>query len=390
VLKGLGQLASALASYDRGLAIQPESAAAHSNRGALLTELHEWNVALASCDLAIAIAPGYADAHFNRSLCLLLTGDWLRGWAGFEWRLQSSQAKKAGETPRAFAAKRWDGQEPLAGKAILLHGEQGLGDTIQFVRYAKLVADLGTKVVLEVQPPLIGLLSGLDGISHLAAQGDSLPPYDLHCPLMSLPFAFGTTPATVPALIPYLKAPSKKVDEWSNRLGEKTKPRVGIVWSGGFRPNHPEQWLVNGRRNIPLRMLTAWRHPGVEFYSLQKGEPAESELAQCIASHWDGPGVHDVASHLKDFTDTAALIENLDLTVTVDTSVAHLAAALGKPVWMLNRFDSCWRWLLDRSDSPWYPTMRLYRQEGPGDWEGVVKRVKTDLDTLADSQPRQP
>jgi hypothetical protein len=386
LLREINEWEAALASHDRALAISPGLAKAHANRGAVLHDLQRLDDAIASFDEAVRIDPDYADAQFHRSLCLLLTGDWVRGWPGFEWRLQSSHAKKAAET-REFAAKRWQPQEPVAGKTILLHSEQGLGDTIQFVRYAQCVADAGAQIILEVQKPLVGLLRGLKSISQVTAQGDPLPPYDLHCPLMSLPFAFGTTLSTIPVSMPYLKAPPDKVDEWSMKLGEKIKPRVGIVWSGGFRPNRPELWSVNGRRNIPLRKLAVLRHPGIEFYSLQKGEPAESELAQCVAAHWDGPAVHDVSRDLNDFTDTAALMEHLDLIVTVDTSIAHLAGALGKPVWMLNRFDTCWRWLLHRSDSPWYPTMRLYRQERPGDWDGVVERVKTDLDGVANARP---
>ena len=168
-----------------------------------------------------------------------------------------------------------------------------------------------------------------------------------------------------------------------DKLGERTKPRVGLVWSGGFRASQPELWSVNERRNIALAKLAALKHPGIEFYSLQKGQPAEAELSELIAQQWDGPELKDYTDELHDFEETAALIEQLDLVISVDTSTAHLAGALGKPVWILNRFDTCWRWLLDRTDSPWYPTARVYRQERPGDWDGVVRRVRHDLEQFA-------
>jgi hypothetical protein len=196
---------------------------------------------------------------------------------------------------------------------------------------------------------------------------------------MSLPLAFKTELDTIPAQIPYLSCSEEKKLYWKEKLGPKTKPRVGLVWSGGFRPNQPELWGVNNRRNIPLQKLATLKNPEIEFYSLQKGEPAESELKQLQAQAWDGPHIIDITSELTDFTDTAALIENLDLVIAVDTSTAHLAGALGKPVWLLNRFDTCWRWLLDRNDSPWYPSVTLYRQEKSGDWDGVLDKVRANL-----------
>jgi hypothetical protein len=200
---------------------------------------------------------------------------------------------------------------------------------------------------------------------------------------MSLPLAFRTTLSNVPGRVPYLRAGADKAEYWRRRLaeqrGEQRAPRVGLVWSGGFRPNQREVWAVNRRRNIPLSKLANLKLPDVEYFSLQKGSSAEAELAECIANGWDGPAVTDFSSELHDFSDTAALVEQLDLVISVDTSTAHLAGALGKPVWLLNRFDTCWRWLEDRTDSPWYPTLRLYRQQAPGDWEGVVRRVRQDL-----------
>jgi hypothetical protein len=239
-------------------------------------------------------------------------------------------------------------------------------------------------VILEAQAPLLKLLEGVAGISRLVAPGSALPPnIDYQCPLMSLPLAFATTLATIPAEIPYLKSSPEKVRFWQEKLGERNKPRVGLVWSGGFRPEQPELWSVNSRRNIPLSKLAPLKHPDIEFYSLQKGQPAESELAELRAGGWEGPDLVDFTGLLAAFSDTAALIECLDLVISVDTSIVHVAGAMAKPVWMLNRFDTCWRWLLERSDSPWYPTLRLFRQERPGDWDGVVERVRGELHRVA-------
>ncbi|HVC44095.1 MAG TPA: glycosyltransferase family 9 protein, partial [Candidatus Binataceae bacterium] len=222
----------------------------------------------------------------------------------------------------------------------------------------------------------------LEGVAQVAARGHALPEFDYYCPLMSLPLAFKTTLSSIPAQIPYLKADADKARRWQEKLGEKAKLRVGVVWSGGFRPDQPELWPVNNRRNIPLAKLASLRHADVEFYSLQKGQPAASELTDLLAQHWDGPPLIDFTDLLHDFSDTAALIEQLDLVIAVDTSTAHLAGAMGKPVWILSRFDNCWRWLLDRTDSPWYPTARLYRQASPGDWDQVIQRVAADLSHL--------
>jgi hypothetical protein len=223
----------------------------------------------------------------------------------------------------------------------------------------------------------------LEGVTQWVRQGEPLPPFDCYCPLLSLPLAFKTILDTIPSKIPYLRADAARAKHWKGRLGERTRLRVGVVWSGGVRPNLPELQSLNDQRNIPLVKLAALTHPDIDFYSLQKGQPAEGELAELIASRWEGPALVDHSRELHDFGETAALIEQLDLVLSVDTSTAHLAGALGKPVWILLRFDACWRWLRDRSDSPWYPTARLYRQPRRGDWEGVVQRVRRDLEHLA-------
>jgi hypothetical protein len=381
VLGALKQWDAALDSYDRSIAIKADLAEAHYNRANLLQELRQADAACAAYDRAIAIKPGYAEAHFNRSLLLLLSGDYERGWGEYEWRWRTIGglvAKKDVKLERPL----WLGDEPIAGRTIVIVSEQGLGDTLQFCRYVSLVAALGANVIVRAQSPLRSLLAELDGVAQVVTEGEALPPFDYYCPMMSLPTAFKTTIASVPVHIPYLRSSAEKLLYWRGVLGEKSKPRIGLVWSGGFRPNHPELWSINSRRNIPLDRLAVLKHPNVEFYSLQKGQPAESELAELISRGWDGPHLNDHTHLLQDFSDTAALIENLDLVISVDTSTAHLAGALGKPVWILNRFDGCWRWLLDRTDSPWYPTVKLYRQDKSGDWDGVIQRVKEDLTQL--------
>jgi tetratricopeptide (TPR) repeat protein len=381
VLHAMKRWDAALESYQRAVSIDSNCAGAYANRAALLHELNRLDEALSDHNRALEITPDFAGARQNRAYTLLLQGDLEKGWIDHEWRWQNDEAGGLRER-RHFKQPLWLGGEPIAGRTILLHSEQGLGDTLQFCRYAKLVADLGARVILEVPSPLKTLLASLEGAAQVVATDEALPAFDCYCPLMSLPLAFKTTLANIPARIPYLRSRVDKVLHWRARLGKKTKLRVGLVWSGGFRPHQPELWAVNERRNIPLAQLAALNDPNVEFYSLQKGEPAQSEAAELRSKHWNGPALIDHTNQLLDFSDTAALIENLDLVISVDTATAHLAGALGKPVWILNRFDSCWRWLLDRSDSPWYPTVRLYRQEQPGDWDGVVQRVRNDLTAL--------
>jgi tetratricopeptide (TPR) repeat protein len=374
----LGNVDAALASYDAAISIAPGYADAHCNRGNLLGDMMRFEEALLSFDRAISADPGYAQARFCKSLVSLLLGDWVNGWRDFEWRWRNEHCASSREK-RAFIQPLWLGEQPLEGRTILLHGEQGLGDIIQFCRYATLVAGRGGRVILEAPRALANLLRSLPGVAQVVVYGETLPSFDYYCPLLSLPLAFGTTPATIPARVPYLRGSEARAKYWRDKLGGRARPRVGLVWSGGFRPDQPELWAVNRRRNMPLAEMMSLLHPGLEYYSLQKGEPAESELAQLKADGWSGPELIDFTGELHDFEDTAALIEQLDLVISVDTSTAHLAGALGKPVWILNRFDTCWRWFLDRSDTPWYPTARIYRQERANDWRGVVDRVHADL-----------
>jgi len=373
----LGQFEAALHSYDRALEISSDFAEALNNRGNTLTALKNLDAAIISFDKAIQMKPDLAEFHWNRSLALLISGDFERGWEEYEWRRQVQAFDLA---KRRFNQPIWLGEQSLKGKTILLHSEQGLGDTIQFSRYTKIIADSGGKVVLEVQPPLMRLMQQLEGVHELIKRGDSPSlEFDMHCPLMSLPFAHGTVLSTIPRDVPYLKAEKDKSLEWKARLGARTKPRIGLVWSGGFRPDQPELWAVNSRRNLPLEKIATLKSVDAHFYSLQKGQPAEGELDLRRHEVWPENNLFVFSEDLQDFADTAALIDNLDLVISVDTSTAHLAGAMGKPVWILNRYDSCWRWLLDTNESPWYPSAKLYRQEKAGCWEDVMKQVEHDL-----------
>ena len=375
IFKALGQLEAAAAAHRTAIRLKPGFAEAHYNLGNSLKALGRLDEAIDAYGHAIRLKPDFAEAHVNLGMELLLCGDFSRGWAEYEWRLNGASRHLK---PRAFSRPQWRGGD-LGGRRILLHAEQGLGDTIQFCRYASLVAGRGGIVTLEVPPELSRLLSGLRGTAQVIAAGDPVPAFDVQCSLMSLPLAFGTRLETIPAQVPYIAAKPDKVSYWRDRLGPRTRPRVGLVWSGGFRPDQPELHAVNERRNLPVQLIGQLNHPNIDFFSLQKGEPAESEFIALKDAIWPGGNLTNAAPDIKDFDDTAGLIENLDLLISVDTSTAHLAAAMGKPVWLLNRFDSCWRWLEHRDDSPWYPTLRLFRQTDRGDWQGVVQRVSLAL-----------
>ena len=272
--------------------------------------------------------------------------------------------------------------ESLLNQTILIHAEQGLGDTIQFCRYAALVKKLGARVLLEVPKSLMVLLKDLEGVDILLEQGMPLPDFDFHCPLLSLPLAFKTELQTIPFPKSYLKADQNKINQWQKRLNLNGF-KVGLVWNGGFRANQPELWDINERRNIPLKILAQKLNSiKVNYFSLQKGDPAESEIRGHETEYWPSGNFFNFADELLDFSDTAALISNMDLIISVDTSTAHLAGALGKPTWILNRFDSCWRWMLDRDDSPWYESVKLYRQDEDRQWAPVLERVARDLKEL--------
>jgi tetratricopeptide (TPR) repeat protein len=366
----LRQLDEALACYDKALAIRPGFIETLNNRGNVLQDLKRYPEALASYEKAVTINPNYAVAHLNIGTCRLLTGDFVRGLPEYEWRWQSEFLLSG---RRDFSQPLWLGKESIAGKTILLHAEQGLGDAIQFARYVQAVAREGAKAILEIQPSLKALLSGVAGVHQVVSRGEPLPDFDFHCPLLSLPLAFGTRPETIPATIPYLHASAAKVRRWEERLGRGNVLNVGIAWSG--RPEHPN----DRNRSMALSKFAALENPDIRLVSLQKEvHPADAKVLEANG------GIRHFGPELEDFSDTAALVSLMDLVISVDTSVAHLAGALGKPVWILLPSAPDWRWLTDREDSAWYPTVRLFRQPAPGDWESVIGRVKYEL-LLVDS-----
>jgi hypothetical protein len=358
-----------VAFHRRALELKPENANAQLNLGEALQRQGRIADAQAAYRRALDINPRLRQARFNLSLVELLLGDLRAGWTSYEARWDVY-----GRTHPAFSRPQWQGGS-LAGKTILLHREQGLGDTLQFARYATLVARRGGRVVLETQKELLRLLASLEGVHQLVASGEPLPHFDVHSPLMSLPRVFETTLETIPAEIPYLHAVDSEAQAWAFRLGSRRCLRVGLVWAGNARKDDPAASLVDRRRSIQFAQLgPLGQIPGIEFYSLQKGPPAEQ-----ASQPGHGLCVIDHTVELRDFADTAALVANLDLVISVDTSVAHLVGAMGKPVWMLSRFDGCWRWLRDRPDSPWYPTLRIFRQARPDSWEDVIDNVRGAL-----------
>jgi tetratricopeptide (TPR) repeat protein len=358
------RLPEAIAAYDRAIAIAPGYAKAHNNRGLALRALNRHEEALASYGRAIAIDKDFAEAHLNAAHALLSLGDFARGFAAYEWRWKIAAAHR-----RAFRQPLWLGAPPIGRKTILLHAEQGLGDTIQFARYAKLLARDGATVVLEVAPALKQLIAAMEGATRVLTPGEALPPFDLHCPLASLPLALRTEPASIPADIPYLSAPVERVEKWRPRIEALPRPRIALAWSGN--PAH-----ANDRnRTIPLaRLEPVWSRAGASFISVQR------DVRAADAGVLAGAGrlVH-LGDDLSDFADTAAVLALADLVISVDSAVAHLAGAMGRPVWILLPCSPDWRWMLGRDDSPWYPTARLFRQPAIGDWESVLERLRLEL-----------
>jgi len=367
ILHDSADFEGAAALYQRLLAADPNHAGALSSLGSSLQAMGRLAEALPCHARAVALAPQDADIHYNYADALLAAGDFAAGWPEYEWRWRRTHAPRHGLGPA------WRGAD-LAGRTILLHAEQGFGDTLQFARYAPLAAARGGRVVLAVQPALVRLMRGLPGVASVAAQGDALPPCDVHCPLMSLPLAFGTRLDTVPAAVPYLAPDPDLVARWTARIPAEGRLRVGLVWAGSAHPHADGISVFDRRRSMPLAALAPLRSVAdVQWISLQTGNPA-AELRGAHA----GLAILDPGP-FEDFADTAALVATLDLVIAVDTAVAHLAGALGRPVWVLSRIDACWRWLAGRDDSPWYPTLRLYRQTQPLAWGPVVDRVRDDL-----------
>jgi Flp pilus assembly protein TadD len=370
ILRQAARFEEAEAAYRAALRHKPDFAEAYNNLGNVLCQSgrHAEAEPAYRAALHLPAAPGLHDeAAYNLSLLLLVTGRLEEGWQHYERRFG-----RGGEVIRPFAVPMWDGK-PAPDRVLLIHAEQGLGDTLQFCRYAPLVAR-SIRVVFEVQPALHRLLSNLPGIAQTIAYGDPLPAHDFHCPLLSIPRLVGTRVETIPGETPYLAADPALAGVWKQRLSALDGVKVGLVWAGKI---YEKGQSAGGRdrRSIALDQLAPLAATdGVSFVSLQLG-PSAAQAAHPPK----GMILHDFTTAIMDFADTAAVIANLDLVIAVDTSVAHLAGALGKPVFLLNRFDTCWRWLLDRDDSPWYPTLRQFRQKTLGDWAGVVAELHQAL-----------
>ncbi len=364
VQQAQGRLGEAIASYERALAIDPRHASALTNLGTAYQAQNRLDEAIACHRRAQEVRPDLAQARFNESVCQLLAGNFAAGWPGYEARWECGQKRFR----RELGLPLWRGEDSPAGRTILVHPEQGLGDTLQFARYVPLLAARGAKVILEVQPPLRSLFENFPGAHMVLARGEALPPCDAYCPLLTLPLTLGPD-APIPAEVPYVHAASDRIEHWRDRLGDDSRRRIGLVWSGG--PHH----LTDHLRSIPLAQFRALvAGCAAQFISLQK--ELKSADATTLA---DTLEIVPLGAELSDFADTAALIANLDLVIAVDTSVAHLAGALGRPTWILLPFAPDWRWQLGRSDSPWYPTARLFRQPRPGDWDSVLADVRTAL-----------
>lgn len=368
ILTRRGLLEDGIAYYRKAIAIQPTYADAHNNLGAALVDLGHMGEAIEWYRRALAIHPDDADIHFHLSLALLRIGDFEHGWEEYEWRWRR---KKKQKLFRSYPQPMWDGSD-LNGRTILLWAEQGLGDTLQFIRYAASVKKRGARVVVECQPSLVQLLETAEGVDQVIGGGSVLPPFDIHLPLLSLPERLGTLLDTIPAKVPYLRASTAFKPEISailKNLGNKK--RVGIVWAG-----NPAQWQ-NHFRSCPLSFFKKLAEcPDVALIGLQKNIDGSANTPVT-----DYP-IHHISPYLDDFSDTAAAITQLDLVITVCTSVAHLSGALGLPTWVLLHFAADWRWLLNRDDTPWYPTMRLFRQRSLWDWPEVLDRVANELRML--------
>jgi tetratricopeptide (TPR) repeat protein len=361
-----GNLDDAVASYQEALRIKPDFTAAMNNLGTALRDKGDLDEAISWYRKAIQLNPDFADAHWNLSFALLLAGDYEEGWREYEWVWKLK--KPIHRLPHPV----WDGAD-IQGKRILLYAEQGFGDVFQFVRYALMVRDRGCEVILGCQKELKSLLKSIPGVSSVVAFGEALQQFDVQCPLPSLPRIFNTTLDSIPCQIPYLHADIRTVEKWRDKLSlDNSTLNIGLAWAGS--PGH----LNDRNRSCPLRLFEPIaRIDGLRLFSLQKE----------IHEMWTGDALAklkliDYSRDIEDFSDTAGIIMNLDLIISVDTAVAHLAGALGKTVWTLLPFAPDWRWMLNREDSPWYPTMRLFRQPSPGDWASVISKVHDELEKI--------
>ena len=373
----MGRLKEALACFNESLRLMPDLKGAYDGLGVALTKQAKFPEAVASFEQAIGREPQQGDSHLNRAIVWLLQGDWERGWPEYEWRWKTESFNREADRQAYESHPLWDGS-PLNGKTILLHAEQGLGDTLQFIRYAPLVKERGGKVIVACQPPLLRLLTNLSGIDQLIAQGTPRPHFDVQAPLLSLPGIFHTSVKTLPAVVPYLPANTELVEFWHRELQStacKTSNN-GRVFNVGIAGQGSPTYRYDRQRSIPLAYLGSLaKIEGIQLISLQKGVGLEQLTAKYP--------ILDLGNRLDEasgaFMDTAAVMMNIDLVVCSDSAIAHLAGALGVPVWVALPHVPDWRWLLDREDSPWYPTMRLFRQTRLDDWEEVFKRIADQL-----------
>jgi Tfp pilus assembly protein PilF len=366
------KLEEALRYYKQAFALNPNDLNTCINLGNTLKDLKRCGEALKAFDQAIAIRPDYASAYWNKALLSILMGEYDQGWQLYEYGWACGERGK----PRDFSQPKWLGEEPIACKTLLIHSEQGLGDTLQFCRYALLAEAAGANVILEVQFPLVPLLKTLSERIAVIPKGSELPDFDFYCPVMSLPLAFRTTLENIPNNVPYLHVDETKRKEWATRLGVKTKPRVGLVWSGSM--TNPIDNNPCCRRNIPLEQLKSLFSLPIEFHSLQKEYRSEDDtLLSSLNIHLH----HD---ELNDFAETAALVTQMDLVISVCTSVAHLAGAIGHRTWVLLPYSPDYRWMLGRDDSLWYPSVTLFRQDTIGDWSQVTREVEKGLKRVFD------
>ncbi len=357
----------ALDGYNRALELAPANAALLFNRANVLQKLGLMDEAIAGYDRALELRPDLAEAKMERSHCRLSMGDFQRGFREYESRWQTAQLRQVN---CGSSQPRWLGKEDLRRKTILLWAEQGYGDTIQFLRYVPLVAQFAGTTVLRVPAVLQRLAKSLECRVSIITNAEPLPPHDFHCPLMSLPLALDTTPGCIPAAIPYLGAQSLEVQNFHGGFGSRARPRIGLAWAG--RRKEP----LNHTRDMRLEMLRPLLDLDADFISLQKEVPAQDRpLIESMGQ------ISRPAEEFRDFAETAALMENLDMVISVDSAVAHLAGALGKPVWIMLRYSGEWRWRLSRNDCPWYPTARIFRQKVPGDWAGLVSDIVQELMT---------
>jgi tetratricopeptide (TPR) repeat protein len=370
--RAVHRLEEAIAAHERAIALRPDFVDAYANLGSALHLIGRLDDAVAAYQRALALDPQHGNAHHGLSIITLLRGDFGRGWREYEWRWRSTEVP-----PRRLGGTEWRG-EPLGGQRLLLHAEQGFGDVLQFCRYLPLFRERIGRALLLVPQPLHALLAATFPWLEVIHPGERTEPlaYHRYCALMSLPLLHGTVLETIPAQVPYLRVPAPAIERWAARIGGDAL-RVGIVWAGN--PKH----INDMNRSLPVEGMAPFLQvPGTRFYSLQVGGHA-NDIARL-----PGAGIMDLAPQLTDFVETAAAVAALDLVIAVDTSVAHLAGALGKPVWLLVPFVPDWRWLLDRSDTPWYPTMRLYRQPARFDWGTVLARVTADLAVMAGARSR--